>query len=75
MLDVVGEIVVWTKSNVSNKEIIVTAVGAVANENFINLEHLVLKRDAATEAALQGDVSCSFTNAPEIKIDDRIEID
>ena len=73
--DVVGEIVVGTKINLSNEELIVTAVGPVANENFTNLGHLVLKLDSATEAALPGDVSCSFTNAPEIKIDDRIEID
>jgi len=72
--DVVGEIVVGTKINLSNEELIVTAVGPVANENFTNLGHLVLKLDSATEAALPGDVSCSFTNAPEIKIDDRIEI-
>jgi len=50
------------------------AVGPVANENFINLGHLVLKLDSATEAALPGDVSCSFTNKPEIKVEDRIEI-
>ena len=52
----------------------VTAVGPVANENFVNLGHLVLKLDSASEAALPGDVSCSYTNIPEIKIEDRIEI-
>jgi hypothetical protein len=31
--------------------------------------------DSATEAALPGDVSCSYRNIPEIKIDDKIEID
>jgi sorbitol-specific phosphotransferase system component IIA len=54
--------------------LVVTAVGPVANENFINLGHLVLKLDSATEAALPGDVSCSFTYKPEIKVEDRIEI-
>jgi PTS system glucitol/sorbitol-specific IIA component len=72
--EVVGEIAVGTKINLSNEELIVTAVGPVANENFVNLGHLVLKLDSATEAALPGDVSCSYTNVPEIKIDDRIEI-
>lgn len=52
----------------------VTAVGPVANENFVNLGHLVLKLDSASEAALPGDVSCSYTKMPDIKIDDRIEI-
>jgi sorbitol-specific phosphotransferase system component IIA len=54
--------------------LVVTAVGPVSNDNFINLGHLVLKLDSATEAALPGDVSCSFTNKPEIKVEDRIEI-
>ena len=63
-----------TEINLSDEELIVTAVGPVANENFVNLGHLVLKLDSATEAALPGDVSCSYTNVPEIKIDDRIEI-
>jgi PTS system glucitol/sorbitol-specific IIA component len=72
--EVVGEIVVGTKINLSDEELIVTAVGPVANENFVNLGHLVLKLDSATEAALPGDVSCSYRNIPEIKIDDKIEI-
>ena len=73
--EVVGEIVVGTKINLSDEELIVTAVGPVANENFTNLGHLVLKLDSATEAALPGDVSCSVINVPEIKINDKIEID
>jgi PTS system glucitol/sorbitol-specific IIA component len=73
--EVIGEIVVGTKINLSDEELIVTAVGPVANENFVNLGHLVLKLDSATEAALPGDVSCSYRNIPEIKIDDKIKID
>jgi PTS system glucitol/sorbitol-specific IIA component len=72
--DITGEIEVGTTINLSNEALVVTAVGPVANENFINLGHLVLKLDSATEAALPGDVSCSFTNKPEIKVEDRIEI-
>ena len=72
--DITGEIEVGTTINLSNEELVVTAVGPVANENFINLGHLVLKLDSATEAALPGDVNCSFTNKPEIKVEDRIEI-
>lgn len=72
--DITGEIEVGTTINLSNEELVVTAVGPVANENFINLGHLVLKLDSATEAALPGDVSCSFTYKPEIKVEDRIEI-
>ena len=72
--DITGEIEVGTTINLSNEELVVTAVGPVANENFINLGHLVLKLDSSTEAALPGDVSCSFTNKPEIKVEDRIEI-
>ena len=49
--DVTGEIKVGTTINLSNEELVVTAVGPVANENFINLGHLVLKLDSATEAA------------------------
>tara|TARA_B100000902_G_scaffold274388_1_gene260250 strand:+ start:875 stop:1231 length:357 start_codon:yes stop_codon:yes gene_type:complete len=72
--DVTGEIVVGTKITLSNEELVVTAIGPVANENFVNLGHLVLKLDSASEAALPGDVSCSYTNLPNVKVDDRIEI-
>jgi len=38
------------------------------------LGHLVLKLDAATEAALPGDVSCSFDKKPEIEVGDKVMI-
>ena len=72
--EVTGEIVVGTTINLSNEELTVTAVGPVANENFVNLGHLVLKLDSSTEAALPGDVNCSFSNKPKVKVDDTIEI-
>ena len=58
----------------SDVQLKVTAVGDVANENFKNLGHLVLKLDAATEAALPGDVSCSFDKKPEIEVGDKVII-
>ena len=61
-----GDIVVGTT--------IVTSIGEVANENFKNLGHLVLKLDSAQEAALPGDVSCSYSKIPDIVVGDTINI-
>ena len=41
--EVVGEIEVGTKINLSNEELTVTAVGPVANENFVKLGTSCLK--------------------------------
>jgi PTS system glucitol/sorbitol-specific IIA component len=69
-----GEIVVGSTIQLSGSNLQVTAVGHVANENFQNLGHLVLKLDSATEAALPGDVSCSYDTKPEVKIGDSLKI-
>ena len=69
-----GEIVVGTTIELSGETLKVTAIGEVANENFKNLGHLVLKLDAAKEAALPGDVSCSYSKIPEIVLGDTINI-
>ena len=69
-----GEIVVGTTIELSGETLKVTAIGEVANENFKNLGHLVLKLDSAEEAALPGDVSCSYSKIPEIVLGDTINI-
>ena len=69
-----GEIVVGTTIELSGETFKVTAIGEVANENFKNLGHLVLKLDSAQEAALPGDVSCSYSKIPEIVLGDTINI-
>ena len=72
--EITGEIKVGSEVTLSNVQLKVTAVGDVANENFKNLGHLVLKLDAATKAALPGDVSCSFDKKPEIEVGDKVII-
>ena len=52
----------------------VVSVGPVANENFKNLGHLVLKLDSSTEEAQLGDVRCTFDNKPNIRIGDNLRI-
>ena len=69
-----GEIVVGTTIELSGETLKVTAIGEVANENFKNLGHLVLKLDSAQEAALPGDVSCSYSKIPEIVLGYTINI-
>ena len=69
-----GEIVVGTTIELSGETLKVTAIGEVANENFKNLGHLVVKLDSAEEAALPGDVSCSYSKIPEIVLGDTINI-
>ena len=72
--EITGEIKVGSEVTLSDAQLKVTAVGHVANENFRNLGHLVLKLDAATESALPGDVSCSYDKKPEINIGDKVTI-
>ena len=72
--EITKEIVVGSKIILSVANLEVTAVGPVANENFKNLGHLVLKLDGAVEAALPGDVSCKYDKKPVIEIGDRLEI-
>jgi|TARA_X000001036_G_scaffold408333_1_gene418519 PTS system glucitol/sorbitol-specific IIA component len=72
--EITDDIVTGSKIVLSDANLEVTAVGPVANENFKNLGHLVLKLDSATEAALPGDVSCKYDKKPVIEIGDRLEI-
>tara|TARA_B100000941_G_scaffold64438_1_gene42751 strand:- start:3357 stop:3716 length:360 start_codon:yes stop_codon:yes gene_type:complete len=69
-----GEIVIGTKINLSDSNLEVVSVGPVANENFKNLGHLVLKLDSSTEEAQLGDVRCTFDSKPNIKIGDILRI-
>ena len=72
--EITDDIVTGSKIVLSDANLEVTAIGPVANENFKNLGHLVLKLDSATEAALPGDVSCKYDKKPVIEIGDRLEI-
>ena len=69
-----GEIVIGTKIKLSDANLEVVSVGPVANENFKNLGHLVLKLDSSNEEAQLGDVRCTFDNKPNIKIGDTLRI-
>ena len=64
--EITDDIVTGSKIVLSDANLEVTAVGPVANENFKNLGHLVLKLDSATQAALPGDVSCKYDKKPTI---------
>lgn len=46
----------------------VLAVGAVANENFRNLGHLVLKFNGLREPEMEGDVNVPETAVPAMKV-------
>ena len=52
-----GDIVVGTTIELSGEILKVTSIGEVANENFKNLGHLVLKLDSAQEAACDLEMS------------------
>ena len=65
---------IGTKINLSDTNLEVVSVGPVANENFKNLGHLVLKLDSSNEEAQLGDVRCTFDNKPNIKIGDTLRI-
>jgi PTS system glucitol/sorbitol-specific IIA component len=53
----------------------ITAVGPVANENLVNLGHLVIKRNGATTHAQPGDVCCDQGVIPELAPGDEIRIE
>ncbi len=71
---ITGEIVVGTKIYLSDSNMEVVSIGPVANENFKNLGHLVLKLDSSTDEAQLGDVRCVFDKKPDIKIGDTLRI-
>jgi PTS system glucitol/sorbitol-specific IIA component len=53
----------------------VTAVGPVANENLVNLGHLVIKRNGATTHTQPGDVCCDQGAIPALTPGDEIRIE
>jgi glucitol/sorbitol PTS system EIIA component len=50
---------------IDDKEFRVTAVGEVANDNMVNLGHMDLKANGATEAPLPGDICLEELPLPE----------
>ena len=52
----------------------ILAVGEVANENFRNLGHLIIKFNGKLKAVLPGDVCVEQKKVPEIKVGSSLEI-
>jgi PTS system glucitol/sorbitol-specific IIA component len=50
---------------IDDKEFRVTAVGEVANDNMVNLGHIDLKANGASEAPLPGDICVEELPLPE----------
>jgi PTS system glucitol/sorbitol-specific IIA component len=50
---------------IDDKEFQVTAVGEVANDNMVNLGHMDLKANGASEAPLPGDICLEELPLPE----------
>jgi PTS system glucitol/sorbitol-specific IIA component len=71
---ITGDIEVGTKIKLSDSNMEVVSIGPVANENFKNLGHLVLKLDSSTDEAQLGDVRCIYDKKPDIKIGDTLRI-
>ena len=56
-------------------ELRVTAVGSVLNENMVNLGHIDLKANGASEAPLAGDLCVEEKPLPEVKPGTRLVIE
>jgi PTS system glucitol/sorbitol-specific IIA component len=52
---------------IDDRELRVTAVGDVANENMVNLGHMDLKANGAGEAPLPGDICLEELPLPEVR--------
>jgi PTS system glucitol/sorbitol-specific IIA component len=52
---------------IDDRELRVTAVGDVANENMVNLGHMDLKANGAGEAPLPGDICLEKLPLPEVR--------
>lgn len=74
LVPITDDIEVGTKINLSDSNMEVVSIGPVANENFKNLGHLVLKLDSSTDEAQLGDVRCIYDKKPDIKIGDTLRI-
>lgn len=60
---------------INEQQIEMLAVGKVANENFRNLGHLVLKFNDRTEAEMEGDVNARKADLPNPKPNSILTID
>lgn len=58
----------------ADEQLHVLAVGDVADDNLVNIGHLVLKRNGADAAALPGDVCCDAGPIPPLAPGDRVRI-
>jgi len=60
---------------IGDRDLRVTAVGDVANENMVNLGHIDLKANGADQAPLAGDVCVEEGPLPEIQPGTRMVIE
>jgi len=60
---------------IADRDLRVTAVGDVANENMVNLGHIDLKANGADQAPLAGDLCVEEGPLPEIKPGTRMIIE
>ena len=59
---------------IDNHEFLVLAVGDVANENFKNLGHLIIKFNGKNKVELPGDVCVENKPVPAIKVGSELKI-
>lgn len=69
-----GGVVPGAVVDLAGEQLQVLAVGDVANDNLVNLGHLVLKRNGSDTAALPGDVCCDAGPIPALAAGDRLRI-
>ena len=60
---------------IDDRELRVTAVGDVLNENMVNLGHLDIKANGADQAPLAGDLCVEEVPLPEIRPGTRVVIE
>jgi PTS system glucitol/sorbitol-specific IIA component len=60
---------------IADRELRVTAVGDVANDNMVNLGHIDLKANGADEAPLPGDLCVEEGPLPEVRPGTRMVIE
>jgi glucitol/sorbitol PTS system EIIA component len=60
---------------IDDRELVITAVGDLANENLVALGHISLKATGAEEAPLPGDVCVEAVPLPEVRPGSRFLIE
>ncbi len=68
------DVAVGDKIRIGSVKLPILAVGKVANENFRNLGHLVLKFNGLSEPEMDGDVCVPEVVAPDIKPGMELEV-